>query len=165
MARETDTDRIAFGGGCHWCTEAVFQQLRGVEHVDQGWASATDAPARYSEAVVVTFRPREIPLAALIQVHLHTHSCTSPHPMRGKYRSAVYGFGESQMAEARSVIAAAQADFERPIITEVVRFSGFRQNTSRYQDYYLRNPGAPFCERYISPKLEALRRRFAERVR
>ena len=146
--------RIAFGGGCHWCTEAVFQHVSGVAHVDQGWASSADEPDRFSEAVVVHYDAREVGLEHLVRVHLHTHSSTSQHAMRGKYRSAVYGFSDSEMAEARAAIEKWQAEFERPIVTEVVRMGGFRQNTQRYQDYYRKNPEAPFCRRWIAPKLE-----------
>ena len=159
------SERVGFGGGCHWCTEAVFQHLRGVEHVAQGWASGRDKPDRFAEAVLVDFDPAAIPLSALIAIHLHTHACTSAHPMRHKYRSAVYGFGESQLAESRAILGDLARDFEQPIITEVVAFGAFRQNTERYLDYYRSRPEAPFCRRYISPKLAVLRERFAAHTR
>ncbi len=152
--------KIAVGGGCHWCTEAVFQRLRGVVEVEQGWASAMHESERFAEAVLVHYDDEVIGLSALVEVHLHTHSCTSSHALREKYRSAVYCFGESQLGEVQALVQAAQADFEEPIVTEVVRFCAFRQNSERYQDYYLRQPEAPFCERYISPKLAQLRRDF-----
>ncbi len=152
--------KIAVGGGCHWCTEAVFQQLRGVTRVDQGWTSSIDEPGRFAEAVLIDFDAKVIPLSVLVEVHLHTHSCTSTHALREKYRSAVYCFGGSQMEEVREIIKVAQVDFDAPIITEVVRFGAFRQNSERYQDYYLRQPEAPFCERYIRPKLALLRKDF-----
>ena len=150
---EERLEKVAFGGGCHWCTEAVFQHVAGVRHVDQGWASSLDDPDWFSEAVVVHYDAREVSLQHLVRVHLHTHSCTSQHAMRGKYRSAVYGFSESEMAAARAAMDKWQAEFERPIVTEVVRMGGFRQNTQRYQDYYRKNPEAPFCRRWVAPKL------------
>ena len=154
------TTRIGFGGGCHWCTEAVFQALRGVARVEQGWASALDAPERFSEAVIVYFDAREIPLDVLVAVHLHTHSCTSGHALRGRYRSAVYARDDAQAAAARAALEASRADFEAPVVTEVVRLGGFRQNEPRYRDYYRTDPTRPFCERYIAPKLAEVRRRF-----
>ena len=165
MARRPHTVRtsrsITLGGGCHWCTEAIFQALRGVAHVDQGWASALDDPARFSEAVRVHFDPALIPLAALVTVHLHIHSCTADHALRRKYRSAVYLESTRQRAAVEAAIAAAQTDFPEPILTEVIRRGGFRQNRERYLDYYRRRPEAPFCRRHIHPKLEEVRRRFA----
>ena len=155
-----DTPQIAFGGGCHWCTEAVFQVVPGVLDVRQGWCSGLDAPARFSEGVVVEYDARAVSLPQLVAVHLHTHACTSDHALRRKYRSAVYGFSESDIDVARAAIAELQSEFERPIVTEVVRMGGFRQNQDRYLDYYRKNPEAPFCERYIGPKLAGLRARF-----
>ena len=76
-------NRIGLGGGCHWCTEAVFQNLNGVVRVEQGWISALGA-LEYSEAVLVHFDPEKITAKDLIEVHLHTHKCTSNHFMRTK---------------------------------------------------------------------------------
>ena len=102
---------------------------------------------------MVHYSAREVSLEYLVRVHLHTHSSTSAHGMRGKYRSAVYGFSESETRAARAAIGKWQAEFERPIVTEAVRMGGFRQNTQRYQDYYKKNPEAPFCRRWVEPKL------------
>ena len=74
--------KIAFGGGCHWCTEAVFQSLIGVEKVEQGYVSSTEGYPSFSEAVIVHFNPRCIRLSTLIGVHLLTHKSSSPHSMR-----------------------------------------------------------------------------------
>ena len=98
--------RAGFGGGCHWCTEAVFQVVPGVLDVRQGWCSGLDAPDRFSEGVVVAYDARAVSLPQLVAVHLHTHSCTADHPLRRKYRSAVYGFRDSDLEAARAAIAA-----------------------------------------------------------
>ena len=92
--------KIGFGGGCHWCTEAVFQSLKGIETVEQGFIRS-DAPAdTWSEAVIVHYDPAEIDLAVLMEVHLRTHAATKDHSMRSKYRSAVYTFDGGQSGEA-----------------------------------------------------------------
>lgn len=96
--------RIAFGGGCHWCTEAVFQSLRGVEKVDQGCVASSVPNEALSEAVIVHFTPNLISLSNLIEVHLHTHQCTTSHALRHKYRSAVYAFDEEQAREAERLL-------------------------------------------------------------
>src|SRR3954451_12716902 len=85
-------NKIGFGGGCHWCTEAVFLSLKGVEQVEQGWIASQPPYDAFSEAVVVTYDPLVITLTDLITIHLHTHASTSNHSMRQKYRSAVYWF-------------------------------------------------------------------------
>ena len=82
--------KIGFGGGCHWCTEAVFQFLKGVTKVDQGWISSKEPNAYFSEAILLEYNPQLISLETLVSIHLHTHSSTANHSMRVKYRSAVY---------------------------------------------------------------------------
>lgn len=154
--------RIGFGGGCHWCTEAVFQALKGVEKVEQGWIAGQDEPKFFSEAVIVYFNQTSIPLAILIEIHLRTHSATSNHFLRTRYRSAVYAFDQSQQQESQSAIEALQNQFDDPLVTQVLRFGAFRMNQPRYQNYYQKNPGRPFCQTYIDPKLELLRARYAD---
>jgi len=96
--------KIGLGGGCHWCTEAVFQALRGVERVEQGFIRSTAPHDGWSEAVIVHFDPAVIDLKTLIEVHLRTHASTSEHSMRGKYRSAVYAFDPQQADDAQAVL-------------------------------------------------------------
>jgi peptide-methionine (S)-S-oxide reductase len=157
--------KIAFGGGCHWCTEAVFAALRGVTKVEQGWVASTGHEDSFSEAVVVHFEPAMIDLAALVEVHLHTHQCTSDHALRHKYRSAVYAFDSAQHARALALLADFQADFADPIITKILPFQAFKPSAEAYQQYYEKNPNKPFCRTHISPKLTLLLDRFSEHVR
>ncbi|WP_343065456.1 peptide-methionine (S)-S-oxide reductase [Arenibacter arenosicollis] len=81
--------KIAFGGGCHWCTEAVYQSLKGVEVVEQGFVASKGEESFFSEAVIVHYDPKSIALKDLILIHLYTHKSTSDHSMRNKYRSAI----------------------------------------------------------------------------
>ena len=156
------TEQIGFGGGCHWCTEAVFEALRGVTCVDQGWLAPADCTDDFSEGVTVAFDPGQIDLATLVAIHLHTHSCTSNHALRGRYRSAVYVFSAMQAQVAQDAIAGLQGtDFDRPIITQICVFGAFRGNAERYLRYATRHAGQPFCERFVHPKLTLLRERFA----
>jgi len=154
--------RIGLGGGCHWCTEAVFQSLRGVERVEQGFIRSTPPHDSWSEAVIVHFDTDVIPLETLIEVHLRTHSSTRRHAFREKYRSAVYAFDGDQRRAAAEAITAVQAGFEDPLITRVLPFVAFRASEPRYRDYYRRQPEAAFCQRYIDPKLEWIRERFGD---
>lgn len=157
-------EEIGFGGSCHWCTEAIFLSLRGVVEVRQGWIAASDAPSIFSEAVIVCFDPELIPLEILISVHLHTHSATSSHIMRSKYRSAVYCYSAAQQALALAIIQGLQQDFEESIITEVLEFSAFKLNQSEYLNYYYSDPEKPFCRNIVNPKLLQLLKDFAAHV-
>ena len=152
-------DKIGFGGGCHWCTEAVFQSINGVVQVDQGWISAVEAED-FHEAILLHFDPNKISLKELIEVHLYTHNSTSNHSMRTKYRSAVYTLNNLQQKDSTNILRLLQKGFEDQLITRVYGFKEFRMSPDSFQDYYLKNPNKPFCKTYIDPKLQMLLRRF-----
>ncbi|MBT8181835.1 MAG: peptide-methionine (S)-S-oxide reductase [Eudoraea sp.] len=156
-------DKIGLGGGCHWCTEAVFQNLHGVVNVEQGWISASGA-LEFSEAVLVHFNSEKISLKVLIEVHLHTHKCTSNHSMRSKYRSAVYAFSSKQRLESEQILKLLQKEFEDKLITKVYGFEDFKMSPEPYQNYFQKNPEKPFCKTYIAPKLQLLLKRFPKHV-
>lgn len=153
--------KIGLGGGCHWCTEAVFAALRGVQSVEQGFARAGPPDDTWSEAIIANFDPAALPLRDLIEVHLRTHASTSNHKMRGKYRSAVYTFSDPQAAEARAALSHLEPGFDAPLVTRVLEFKGFRASDARFQNYGEKNAGGPFCTRYIDPKLDLLRAEYA----
>jgi len=156
--------KIGFGGGCHWCTEAVFQQLVGVLKVEQGWIASDGENNTFSEAVIIHFDDSKIDLATLTAIHLHTHSSTSNHTMRKKYRSAVYTFSFDQAKAIKAIINSLQTDFDKAIITQVLPFYSFKVNKEQYQNYYLKNSDNQFCRTYIHPKFSLLMQRFSSNV-
>ena len=151
--------KVGFGGGCHWCTEAYFQSLKGVEFVEQGWANSEFPENNFSEAVIVHYNPAIIPLEVLIALHLHTHSSTKDHAFRKKYRSAVYVF-DGSIDDYQKIISDNQKDFQEEIITKAIIFSQFKLNIESQLDYYTKNKDSVFCQRYISPKLEMIQKEF-----
>jgi peptide-methionine (S)-S-oxide reductase len=159
---KTLPEKIGLGGGCHWCTEAVFQALRGVGDVAQGFIRASAPDDSWSEAVIVTFDQSEIDVKTLIDIHLRTHASTSPHKFRGKYRSAIYVFDDKQRNRAEQDLQDLQADFEKPLVTQVLTHKGFKPSDVRFQNYYATDPERPFCQTYIDPKLQLLRTQFAD---
>jgi peptide-methionine (S)-S-oxide reductase len=152
--------KIGFGGGCHWCTEAYFQSLRGVEKVEQGWIASNPPNEAFSEAVIVHYDPQIIPLKILIAIHLHTHAATKRHHFREKYRSAVYVF-DGNIQEAETMIQEHQSDFAEPLITQVLPFAAFKENTETYQNYFQKNSEGAFCKTYILPKLKMMEAEYA----
>ncbi|MFK7834193.1 MAG: peptide-methionine (S)-S-oxide reductase [Winogradskyella sp.] len=158
------TTKIGLGGGCHWCTEAVFQALKGILKVEQGYVASSDANSWFSEAVIVHFNSELISLQTLIEIHLHTHKSTSAHSMRHKYRSAIYYFSEVQKTEAQFILNGFQTTFQNQLITNIYPFSEFKASREAIQNYYLKNPEKPFCERFINPKLKVLLHQFSEFV-
>ncbi len=154
--------KIGFGGGCHWCTEAVFSALKGVAKVDQGWIDSTHPDAKtLSEAVIVHFESQEIPLHILIEIHLHTHNATSNHSMRKKYRSAIYTFDKAQKLEAEAIMIEKQKLFEKTLVTKIYPFHSFKLNGEKFLNYYAKNQDKPFCNSYIKPKLAMLLKEYA----
>lgn len=154
--------KIGFGGGCHWCTEGVFQALKGVTQVDQGFLQSEPPADTWAEGVIVTFDPSVISLETLAEVHLRTHSSGRARSPRGKYRSAVYTFEPDQLAEAERAVRRFAEEAEKAIHTRVIPFTGFLPSDERYQNYYRTDPSRPFCRRYIDPKLDFIRREYAD---
>ena len=156
--------KVGFGGGCHWCTEAVFQALRGVTSVEQGFIRSTPPNQTWSEAVIVTYDTDLIDLETLANVHIRTHAATAAHSMRPKYRSAIYIFSESQQNEATIILDGLGDEFENGLVTEALPFVDFKPSEDRLLNYYETNPDRPFCRRYIDPKLDLIRKKFSSQA-
>lgn len=156
--------KIGLGGGCHWCTEALYQSLRGVLKVEQGFIASINDESTPSEAVVVHFNPGIISLKTLIEIHLHTHDSTSDQSMREKYRSAIYAYSNLQLKQVESIVSKLQADFSKSTITKILKFSNFRLSMKKFQNYYYSNPDKPFCRNYIHPKLQLLQKNFSTAI-
>lgn len=159
-----NTSEIALGGGCHWCTEAVFQSVKGVESVEQGFVSSVDENDNFSEAVIVHFNTDWVKLKTLIEIHLLTHNSTSNHSMRNKYRSAIYTFSELQNIEVLRFVQKFQDELDHQIITQVLPFQSFKPSREEITNYYYKNPKKPFCETFINPKLILLLNKFSTHV-
>ena len=157
--------QIGFGGGCHWCTEAVFSALQGVHQVEQGYISSHAPNNAYSEAVLVDYDEQDIQLKTLIEIHLRTHASASQHSMRGKYRSAVYVSDHDLARRCDRLLISLQDNFENPLVTQVLKMLDFRLSSDRYRNYYLSNPDKPFCTTYIEPKLAMLKRDFSTAIK
>jgi peptide-methionine (S)-S-oxide reductase len=145
--------------------EAVFDSLRGVERVTQGWVNISDKNSSFSEAVLVEYDESEIALEILIEVHLLTHSSTSDHLLRDRYKSAIYLYDTDSMQKARSILDEKKLFFSREFITEVHRAGEFKVNDPRYKNYYKNNPQKPFCKSYIEPKLKLIFQRYSKYIR
>ena len=157
--------RIGLGGGCHWCTEAIFGALKGAERVEQGFIGSVPPDEALSEAVRVTFSSARLSLEVLIEVHLRTHASQSDHAMRGKYRSAIYAPDDGVARLCVDALDRLAPLFEKPLVTRVLPLLRFEASPERFREYYIRRPDAPFCRTHIDPKLRMLRERFSGSVR
>lgn len=160
----TSHEKIGLGGGCHWCTEGVFESIKGVIQVNQGWIASTQDNQAYSEAIEVIFDKSMISQHDIINIHLHTHASTSEHSMREKYRSAIYVYDAQQFSQAENSLLSLSEEFNNELITMVLNFSNFRSNKEAYQSYFYTSPTRPFCQTYIHPKLKVLLAKFSEHV-
>lgn len=180
LKKTTQSQAIAtFGGGCFWCTEAIFQQLAGVSKVVSGYSGGQSADPNYqaicsgstghAEVVQISFDPAVIHYADLLRIHLSTHNPTTANQQGAdkgtQYRSAVLTQDSEQEAITRQVIKEMASAFDAPIVTEVKPFEVFYPAEDYHQDYYVSNPDKPYCEAVISPKLEKARKLFKQRLR
>jgi len=147
--------KLGFGGGCHWCTEAVFQAITSIHSVDQGYISSTAPYDTMSEAVIVHF-DNSTDLELLLDVHLQTHSSTKLHSRRSDYRSAVYYFDKAQKEILEFLLITLSRKRNQSYITAILPFHEFKASRESIQNYYKTRPDAPFCKRYIEPKLKVL---------
>jgi peptide-methionine (S)-S-oxide reductase len=176
-AREVAT----LGGGCFWCLEAVFEQLRGVEKVESGYAGGRTANPTYqqvcsggtghAEVVQVTFDPAVVFYRDILDVFFATHDPTTLNRQGAdvgtQYRSAIFYHTPQQkeVAERRIAELNAAGIWDAPIVTEVVPFREFYQAEDYHQGYYRENPAQPYCRAVISPKVAKFRKEFSARLR
>ena len=170
--RETAT----LAGGCFWCLEAVFEQLRGVESVVSGYSGGHTANPTYemvcsgrtghAEVVQITFDPAVVSYRELLGLFFTMHDPTTLNrqgPDSGtQYRSAVYYHSAEQKAVAEETIAelTASAVWPAPIVTEVTPIDVFYPAEEYHQEYYRRNLGQPYCQVIIAPKVAKLRKEY-----
>lgn len=176
MARETAT----LAGGCFWCTEAVYQNLDGVESVESGYIGGTVPDPSYeevcsgrtghAEAIRVVFDPDRISYADLLDIFFATHDPTTlnrqGNDVGTQYRSAIFPHDEQQEAEARAAIQRAQPDWPNPIVTRIEPDAPWYPAEDYHQKYWERvGERNPYCMAVIPPKLQKLKKKFAERLR
>ena len=168
-------------GGCFWCTEAVFDQLKGVLKVESGYSGGNVANPSYedvctgdtghAETIQVTFDPSVISYADLLRIFLTTHDPTTLDRQGAdvgtQYRSAIFYHNPEQERVAKGVIGELEKSkvWKRPIVTEVTPFREFYRAEDYHQEYYARNSRQPYCRVVIEPKIAKLREHYRERLK
>ena len=175
------SENATLAGGCFWCIEAALQRVRGVLSVTSGYTGGTLAQPTYeevctgrtghAEAVRVVFDPEVLPYADLLRLFFAVHDPTTVDRQGAdvgpQYRSAIFYESEEQERQARDVIAELTADgvFPAPIVTQVVPLAEFWPAEAYHHDYYANHPEQGYCRVVIAPKLEKLRRHYADRLK
>lgn len=180
-AASTVTETITLGGGCFWCTEAVFDRVQGVLDVESGYCNGHTPNPTYEqvcsgktghvEVVKLAFDPSQISLRDIFSIFFVVHDPTTLNQQgndRGtQYRSGIYYATPGQKEAADSFIREMSQDklFGRPIVTEVEPLSNYSSAEAYHQDYFLNNPNQGYCSFVVGPKVEKFRKTFSERVK
>ena len=166
-------------GGCFWCLEAVFQQLKGVSKVTSGYAGGKRPNPTYeqvctgatghAEVVQIEFDPAVIRYRDLLDVFFTIHDPTTLNQQGAdvgtQYRSAIFFHTPEQQRDANDAIAEAQTTWDDPIVTEIVPLTQFYPAEEYHKDYYVRNPNQGYCRVVIAPKVAKARQHFFEKLK
>jgi peptide-methionine (S)-S-oxide reductase len=167
-------------GGCFWCLEAVFEQLRGVEKVVSGYAGGhvqnptyrqvCEGTTGHAEVVQVTFDPEQVSFRDLLGVFFTIHDPTTLNRQGAdagtQYRSAIFHHSPEQKAAAEEVIRELEAEgvWSDPIVTEIAPLTEFYPGEEYHQRYYRTNPNQPYCQVVVAPKVAKFRRKYLDRL-
>jgi peptide-methionine (S)-S-oxide reductase len=167
-------------GGCFWCLEAVYTQLKGVIKSVSGYAGGANSNPSYrevcsgrtghAEVVQVTFDPQQISYKDLLEIFFTIHDPTTLNRQGSdvgtQYRSAIFYHNPEQKAIAEQVIQQVEAErmWDRPTVTEITPFTAFYPAEEYHQDYFKRNPAQPYCQVIIAPKVAKFRQKYVSRL-
>ena len=171
-------ETITLGGGCFWCVEAVFEQLRGVVRVQSGYSNGHAVAPTYeavctgntghAEVVQVRFDPGTLSLQDVLKVFFATHDPTTRNRQGAdvgtQYRSGIYYGDESQREVIARVLAEANDELGGRVVTEVEPLANYSTAEAYHQHYFANNPGQGYCAAVIGPKIEKFRKVFEDRL-
>ena len=178
MDNDSKKETAVLGGGCFWCTEAVFQMLAGVISVVPGYAGGrTENPTYeaicggatgHAEVIRITYNPKKISFRDLLAVFFGSHDPTTKNRQGNdtgpQYRSVIFYATPEQKAEAEQFVAQINDSHPSgaPVVTEIEPLAAFYAAENYHRDYFAKNPGNPYCEIVINPKLAKVKQKFAE---
>ncbi|MDH3322534.1 MAG: peptide-methionine (S)-S-oxide reductase MsrA [Flavobacteriaceae bacterium] len=170
-----------FGNGCFWCTEAIFQQLKGVEKVMPGYTGGSVKNPSYkevctgstghAEAIQISYDASVISFRELLDVFFYTHDPTTLNRQGGdvgtQYRSAIFYHDESQKKDAEVIIAQLEAEqvYDDKIVTEITAFDIFYEAEDYHQNYYINNKNQGYCRAVINPKLDKFVKKYSSKIK
>jgi peptide-methionine (S)-S-oxide reductase len=173
--------RITFGNGCFWCTEAIFESLKGVKKVTSGYMGGrTEDPSYkevctgktgHAEVIDLEYDPEEITFEELLLVFFKTHDPTTlnrqGNDVGTQYRSAIFYYDDEQKQQAEAMIKRLTDEkvYNKPIVTEITPASKFYKAEDYHQNYFTSNPHNPYCSVVIQPKLNKFAKEFTEKIK
>ncbi len=181
QATSTESELATLGGGCFWCLEAVFDQVKGVDRVESGYMgggrpsptyeAVCTGTTGYAEIIQIRFDPNVISFRKLLEIFFGIHDPTTLNRQGNdagtQYRSAIFYHSPEQESTAKEMIEKLTKDqlFDSPIVTEVVPVSTFYIAESYHQEYFVQNPSQPYCTYLIGPKVAKFRQQFAGKLK
>jgi peptide-methionine (S)-S-oxide reductase len=178
---QAQNETITLGGGCFWCLEAVFDDLKGVESVESGYmggglkdptyADVCSGTSGHAEVVRISFDPSLVSLREILEVFFVIHDPTTLNYQGNdygpQYRSVIFYHSPQQKATAEALIAKLAADglWDKPVVTEVTPASAFYIAEREHQEFYQRNPYQPYCMMVVQPKVAKFRKKFVDRLK
>ncbi len=170
---------IVLGGGCFWCTEAVYQELRGVLKVESGYAGGSVKDPTYreictgltghAEVIKITFDPSAVNLEDILAVFFTVHDPTTlnrqGNDVGTQYRSVIFYASEAEKAAAEKMKNAAQTAWDDPIVTEISPLPTFYRAEDYHQNYWRDNPNQGYCSFIITPKVSKFRKQWADKLK
>jgi peptide-methionine (S)-S-oxide reductase len=175
------TEVAVLGGGCFWCTEAVFLDLRGIVSVKSGYSGGhTENPSYkqvctgmtgHAEVVQVVFDPAQLDYADLLRVFFTIHDPTTRDrqgaDVGSQYRSVIFVADAAQRRTAEAVVAEVNEAklYPAPVVTEIADAATFYPAEQEHEDYFARNPYSGYCQAVVAPKVAKFRKTFADRVK
>lgn len=181
MTIQPNIEIATLGGGCFWCTEAVFEGLKGVISVESGYSGGNVKNPSYrevctgntghAEVIQIRFDPTIISYAEILEVFFHSHNPTTRNQqgadMGTQYRSVIFYHNQSQKTQSEQVIKkiTENREFNNPIVTEIVQFSAFYKAEDYHQDYFSKNPNAAYCSHVIRPKVEKVQMKYSDKLK
>jgi peptide-methionine (S)-S-oxide reductase len=177
----TNLQTATLAGGCFWCLEAVYDELKGVHSVESGYAGGHVENPSYrevctgttghAEVIQIQFDPNVVSYRDLLNVFFTIHDPTTlnrqGNDIGPQYRSAIFYHDEEQQKVAEEVIQDLNAKkiWDRPIVTEVTKFDKFHQAENYHQEYFANNPYQPYCQVVVAPKVAKFRKHFLEMLK
>jgi peptide-methionine (S)-S-oxide reductase len=174
-------ETATLAGGCFWCLEAVYDELKGVESVESGYSGGARPNPTYeqvcsgatghAEVVQITFDPNVVSFRELLQVFFTIHDPTTlnrqGNDIGTQYRSAIFYHSEAQRVEAEKLIAELNNEgiWDAPIVTQVVPLEKYYPAEEYHQEYFARNPGQGYCQAIVAPKVAKFRKKYFEQLK
>ena len=175
------TQTLILGGGCFWCTEAVYVKVRGVLDVESGYCNGHDPAPNYErvcsgatghcEVVKLVYDPQQVSTRELLEIFFLIHDPTTlhrqGHDVGTQYRSGIYFTSPEQQAQAQALIAelGRAGTFGAPIVTELLALANYHPAEDYHQDFFARNPTQGYCVAVAAPKVAKFRKTFARLAR